>query len=278
MDYQRYLHWTYFGDHAMDAEEFERMGRLFEGVDLFVDVGASHGVYTFHALQHVGDGAVVAIEADPTRFAILESNVAEWSATSDVDVTCLNAAASDDDDLAAGPSITFWTTDTQISGGLFPVAERSDEYAPIEVPLLRLDDVVAAHADERARVLVKIDVEGGELRVLRGARSLIASGRATFFVELSWWGDRDRGTSIWSTLRFAWRSGLGIERRLRSDYLLALEPDGRTRLRQYLRVVPPLLPRWVFGRLAPRPLRTRLIRRQNEARLARAPVGTDDAA
>lgn len=270
MDHQEYLHWTYFGDEAMDASEFDRMAELFDGVEYFLDIGASHGVYTFQAFQHMTAGHILAVEADPERFAILEKNVAEWSAAAAADgrsvsCQCMMAAVTDAEDLADGPTATFFTTGTQISGGLFPVGERSDDYAPIEVPRISLDD----HVREGETTLVKIDVEGGELRVLKGAAQMTASGDATFFVELSWWGDRDRGTSVLTTLRHLDRVGLGIERRLRSDYLLYPEPDRNTRLKQLAKVVPPLLPRYLFASFAPFSLRKAYIRRQNEQRLAR---------
>ena len=267
MDHQDYLDWTYFGDGRFDKDEFERLQRLFSGIDVFIDVGASHGVYTYHALQHMKSGTVIAVEADPERFAILEENTRQWSKGSEVEVQCLMAAVSDEEDTRGGGTMTFYTTGTQISGGLFPVGERSDEYEPIEVSIVTLDEI----APEEGRILVKVDVEGGELRVLRGAEDLIQSGRADFFVEISGWGDRDRGTSVMSTLGFVRSSGLGIERRLRSDYLLSSEPSERERWKQQMKVMPALLPRYVFGKLAPYSLRRRMIRRQNEKRLAQAP-------
>ncbi|MCD9623384.1 FkbM family methyltransferase [Rhabdothermincola salaria] len=267
IDYQEYLAWTYFGEGGLDASEFERFGALLDGVDTFIDVGASHGVYTFHALRHMATGRIIAIEADPARFALLQKNVAEWTTDTDVEVECRFAAVSDDEDLRDGPTVEFYTTGTQISGGLFPVEERSNEYAPVEVPLIKLDDLL----DADHRYLVKIDVEGGELRVLKGAREMIRSGAATFFVELSWWGDRDRGTSVLTSIRFIHRQGLGIRRRLRSDYLLFPEPSRLRAIGQTARVVPPLLPRYLFTTLVPARLRRAYIRRQNRQRLSRAP-------
>jgi len=267
MDFQEYLDWTYFGGGGLDVEEFERMQQLFVGVDTFMDVGASHGVYTFHALQHMTGGRIIAFEADPERFRILESNVAKWSAESDVHVECKNVAVSDDTDLEMGSTVTFFTTGTQISGGLFPVEERSDDYAAIEIALVKLDDFYVPGES----VLVKIDVEGGELRVLKGARELIASGQARFFVELSWWGDRGRKTTVMTSLRFLWTSRLGIEKRLRSDYLLFDEPSRWRRSLQIAKTLPALAPRYIFNMLVPSRMRMSYIRRQNKQRLERAP-------
>ena len=268
-DYQQYLHWTYFDGKAMDAEEFERLSTLLDGVEVFIDIGASHGVYTKHALDHLTDADIVAVEADPERFEILQRNVAAWTADPDSNaatnrVRCISAAVTDAQDLAAGPTATFFTTGTQISGGLFAVGERSDDYAPIEVERVKLDDLW----QPGKKTFVKVDVEGGELRVLRGAERMLASGDAVFFVELSWWGDRERGTSAITTLRHLHRQGLGIERRLRSDYLIFAEPSRLRRLTQLARCLPPLLPRWLFATFAPFRLRRAYIRRQNRQRLA----------
>jgi len=50
-------------------------------------------------------------------------------------------------------------------------------------------------ADLDKKTLIKIDVEGAELRVLNGCTRLIEQHNSEFFVELSWWGDRERGSS-----------------------------------------------------------------------------------
>lgn len=268
MDYQKYLAWTYFGDGKLDADEFARIGEIFSDVDTFIDVGASHGVYTYHAIQHMQEGQIVAIEADPERFRILQTNVEHWTtdSPSTLDVQCIMAAASDDLDLQR--ETPFYTTGTQISGGLFPVAERADTYAEIAVPLVKVDDFMT---NRMSSVLVKIDVEGAELRVLQGSQGLIRSGRARFFVEFSWWGDRARGTSIRTSMRFVWQSGLGVKRRLRSDYLLFPESSKINRLYQMAVVLPVLLPRYVFNTCVPLKIRRTYIHWQNTNRLRSAP-------
>ena len=157
--YQDYLAWTYFGDDAMDSEEFTRMPELLDGVTRYIDVGASHGVYTYHANRILNDSDIIAIEADPERFAILKKNAEKWSLESTNRIECIHAAASAEDERRETSEITFYTTGTQISGGLFSVTERSDDYAPIKVPLVCVDDFF----DENATTFVKIDVEGFEV-------------------------------------------------------------------------------------------------------------------
>jgi FkbM family methyltransferase len=263
--HQEYLAWTYFSEDALDKPEFERLGALLFGTKLFIDVGASHGVYTYHANRFLHDADIIAIEADPQRFAVLKSNVEKWSAGSSNRITCINAAVSDAVDAQAGEGIEFFVTGTQISGGLFSVPERSDDYAPTKVPVMQLDELYRPGTP----TTVKIDVEGVELRVLQGATRLIASGKATFLTEFSWWGDRGRGTSSVDVLRFSTANGLRVDRRLRSDYLLTPEPRAMVRAWSAARCLPPLVTRAAWNRFAPQRIRRMRERRLNARRLAR---------
>jgi FkbM family methyltransferase len=264
-EYQDYLAWTYFGEEALDRTEFARIAELMSGVEQFIDVGASHGVYTYHANRFLSDADIIAIEPDPERFAILTKNAALWEAGSTNRIRCVMAAASDEEDRSAKQETTFYATGTQISGGLFAVAERSDDYEPIMVPLICVDDLFV----RGVRTFVKIDVEGSELRVLKGSRRHIAGGTTTFFTEISWWGDRERGTNSLDVLRFCLSSGLRVDRRLRSDYLLGPELSRLRRIKSVVAVLPPLLLRVAWNRLVPAQVRLLRERRQNERRLAR---------
>lgn len=271
-NYQDYLSWTYFSEDALDRAEFRRFADLLRGVTHFIDVGASHGVYTFHASRILEDADILCIEADPERFKILEQNTRTWAAESSNRIRCVNAAASDELDRKASPEITFFTTGTQISGGLFSVVERSGGYQPCQVPVVCLDDFYV----EGASTFIKIDVEGGELRVLKGARRHLDSGRARFFTEISWWGDRPRRTTSFDVLRFVSASKMRVDRRLRSDYLFSPEPSRWKRVLSVARCVPPLLIRYIWNTVVPQPIRVWRERRNNQRRLARygKPVGT----
>jgi hypothetical protein len=55
-----------------------------------------------------------------------------------------------------------------------------------EVPALRLDDYYAQ--EKRLPDLIKMDVEGAEGSVLKGARQTIARGRPLLLVEIHAWG------------------------------------------------------------------------------------------
>lgn len=132
--------------------------------DAFVDVGANIGYFSVLTSRLVGPtGNVVAIEASPSIFLVLEANLARNGITN---VRAVNLAASDRDGrvtVFAGPASNRALASTVPTKGLEPESE---------VEARPLADILTEAELGRAR-LVKIDVEGGEFAVVRGlARAL----------------------------------------------------------------------------------------------------------
>jgi FkbM family methyltransferase len=122
---------------------------------VFVDVGANVGFHTVLASQIVGPtGLVAAVEPAPWTLDLLRANV--WRSGGLAAV--LPVAASD----AAG-TVQLAVEQGHRSGARFT------ETAGAEVESARLDDLLP----EVVADVVKIDVEGAEPLVLRGARALI---------------------------------------------------------------------------------------------------------
>jgi FkbM family methyltransferase len=134
----------------------------------FIDVGAHIGTQTIYALATaVFDGAL-AIEADPHNFEILRRNV-EINGLSGR-VRLFQGAAS------ASQGEAPLTRDRQNFGGhsLEPGMVRSPAER-LTVRTERLDDILGHCGLSPSQVgLVKIDVEGHELQVLRGMTDLRA--------------------------------------------------------------------------------------------------------
>ena len=125
-----------------------------------VDVGANIGYFTVLFSDIVGeDGSVYAFEADPRNVALLERNV---DASGCDNVTVTQVAVSD-----TSGTIEFDMSDDQFSRS--SIVDPSETKGTIEeVDTVTLDDTVTEPVD-----LLKVDVVGAELRVLRGALSLI---------------------------------------------------------------------------------------------------------
>jgi FkbM family methyltransferase len=122
---------------------------------VFVDVGANVGFHTVLAAQLVGPtGRVVAVEPAPWTLELLRANV--WR--SGVGVTVLPVAASD------APGRARLEVDPGHRSGARVVDEGG-----VEVEAARLDDLLPNLAVD----VLKVDVEGAEPLVLRGARALL---------------------------------------------------------------------------------------------------------
>lgn len=258
-----YLYKTYFGDAAKEREEIEQLPSLLSDCALFIDIGASLGQYTYYANRSMKQGRIIAVEADPDRYAELARNCERWQAESSNSISAIHAAAGDGHE-----TVRFYVTGTQISGGFFPVDERSDAYKPIEVPQVMADDFY----EPGVRTFVKIDVEGGEHRVLRGAVGHIAGGNTSFLTEITWWGDRERGHRTAHLLRYLHSKRLHIRKvaaRRTSSYLLWPAPAGAPLWRDYMSIAPLLLATSLWGLIVPKRLRVLRERRLNRRRLQR---------
>jgi FkbM family methyltransferase len=176
------LNQAYFSADPHEREILDHLTPLFQETTFFVDVGASLGQYTYFASQQMKAGRIYAIEADPVRFDRLRENCQMWAAASGNQITAISAAACDQDS-----DLTFFTTQSNASGGLFPHAVAGEPVAWHEIVVAgrKLDTLLKGGSPD----FVKIDVEGVELRVLRGAAQILKAGKARFLVELHAWKD-----------------------------------------------------------------------------------------
>lgn len=145
------------------------------------DVGAAIGVFALGAAKLAGDGGrVVAFEADPVQAARLSEHVSANGL--DSAVTVVHAAVWSNREAA---SIGFRCGEKmRTQGGV-----EAEGYRPIlgrgeliEVPATSLD-AYCAEMGATPR-LIKIDVEGGEIEVLRGAEETIARSRPLIVAEI----------------------------------------------------------------------------------------------
>ena len=155
------------------------LSRLVPKGGTVVDVGANVGYYLLLFEQLAGpDGSVLAIEPSAENLPELKRNVAE-NGFRNVELR----------EVAVGASNGTVGFRSGINGG---IAEASS--AAYQVPLMPLDDVVGSRRVD----FLKIDVEGGEGRVLAGGGNLLRRWRPVVFMEvhphmLGTYGDTARG-------------------------------------------------------------------------------------
>ncbi len=212
------------GDWFEDEIDFVRS--LIEPGMQVVDVGANYGVYALSASAAVGaDGSVWAFEPDPAVAMLLRRSGALNG------FTCLNVigmAVSD----AAGEGILSVAENSELNCLLPEDASTSQAEGGsqlLKVPVTTLDDCRAEHGWSRVDFL-KIDAEGQEAAVVRGARKLLLSDAPLVMAEYK------HGAEVNETL-FDEFAGSGFEPYVYIPGLKILAPlgrDGKTALDPYL--------------------------------------------
>ena len=173
---------TYIGRSMLRYGEFSEreLQLLLELVGpgaVAVDAGANMGAFTVPLARRVGrSGVVHAIEPQPLVFQQLCANVVFNGL---VNVSAVNAFCGDD-----ARWIPVYRLDPAIErnlGGLSLADLAAEEPADVQVRIDRLDDMVDPHRLD----LVKADVEGAEIDLLRGALGLIERFRPALYLEHS---------------------------------------------------------------------------------------------
>jgi len=146
---------------------------------VFIDVGANIWLYTMFAAKLVGPGGrVLAVEPSEREFQRLSFHV---TLNDLANVVCLRFAAADS--VGEGKlKVAGEEKSGQNTLGKF--VTESDVLRVETVRICPLDRVIAEHELERVDV-IKIDVEGAELRVLRGLADTIERLRPKLLIELA---------------------------------------------------------------------------------------------
>ena len=132
------------------------------------DVGANAGFYTLVFSRLVGlQGRVVAFEPDSENMCLLRKHIA----LNNLENVSIVQAAASDTSVLAGFSLT---------GGATGRLEDGSNYL---VPTYRLDDLLSSGVLPLPNV-VKMDVEGAEVFVLRGAKQFIEKKTCIWIVAL----------------------------------------------------------------------------------------------
>jgi FkbM family methyltransferase len=164
--------------------------------DVFVDVGANIGYHSLLASKLVGaKGCVIAIEASPSTFEILSTHIRENNATN---VRIINKAASD----APGSLVLYRAFPGNIGTATTIESRGHDEEGIVES--IPIDHILSS--EERSRVrLIKMDIEGSELSVLRRFIETINlyPAEINLIVEVSTWEDPDGWSDVFTQLRVA---------------------------------------------------------------------------
>ena len=156
---------------------YEKFFRI-EPEDNVLDLGAHIGSFTLRAAKEVGlKGMVVAVEPSSENFELLEKNIALNGCSN---VKLLQTAAGKDFEVAE-----FFIHENPSSNSFYN--SRTKTIRSEKVTIRTLDSIIDELQFKKVD-FVKIDVEGAELDVLKGATSTISKYHPKVVLELHSFG------------------------------------------------------------------------------------------
>jgi FkbM family methyltransferase len=165
IDREIYMHGCFEPDTTRAIQHFVK-----PGMTVF-DVGANIGAHTCLFAKHVGEhGKVIAFEPMPWALAKMKRNLALNNFRN---VSIENRALSDENGKFELHFRSSWKL------GAARSTEHRDSLEPIAVDLITLDELSEPRLD-----FLKVDVDGFELKVFRGAVRTLKTLRPTVITEL----------------------------------------------------------------------------------------------
>lgn len=205
LDLSDYMeHSVYFG--ATDPSH-ERLFQLAENKKVIIDVGVNMGATLLNFAKAAPDGIVIGFEPDEKNFRKAQHNMALNKVKN---TTIIKKGLGDQErrsklfkvnDDNAGMNRIFDNANDQLINGL-PCEE---------IEVIKLDDFVKER-ELSAIDLIKIDVEGYELKVLKGAATTIGKYRPTMFIEIDDNNLKAQNDSAKLLIEFLERAGYRIYR------------------------------------------------------------------
>lgn len=188
---------------------------------LFIDIGANIGAYTSVMARKSVTERVISFEASPTTFVELAENIRLQDLSS---VTAHNVALSDQKQ-----ELEFLERRPLAGANAIASTANSSHHAnsiKSTVECVPLDDVVTVQGES---IIIKLDVEGHECQVLKGAQSLLTDNDCLLQVEFLDHGAVEKGESILAA--FGYRRALYLHNDF--YYLPEENSDLRTDIRDF---------------------------------------------
>lgn len=157
-----------------DAWLYKLLG---DGVETYLDIGANTGQTTLMGLVQ-GDKKVILVDPNPEALSLASQNIILNRLGAKVSYYCGFAGEVTRD------KVKFFTVGAGAAGSMYPshakTAARKNEFYYVDTVSV---DYLVSFYDVNPD-FVKVDVEGAELKVLKGAKKLATENQTRFFVEM----------------------------------------------------------------------------------------------
>jgi FkbM family methyltransferase len=144
----------------------------------FFDVGANNGYFTIYAAKRLPQGKVISFEPVSPVFQNLLFNIKLNNFTN---ITAYNLGLSDGEK----DRLEIFTSDNDLYDALstfYPTGERTKKLGEIKLSAL---DTIAEELSLNSIDVIKIDVEGAELEVLKGSQRVLSKFKPKILIEIN---------------------------------------------------------------------------------------------
>ena len=191
------------------------------GMNVF-DIGANWGIYSVSARRLIGGGGrLYSFEPNKEEYIKLADNL-KYNFTNLENVELVNSAVGDVD----GTTSFYIPPSHKGAYGSIGQPKIAEDCDKVEVPVLRIDSFIKKAKVEKLDV-VKIDVEGAEIKVLKGMEETIKEYKPTILMEVS-----DKRTEV-----FGYKAHELCDFLISKGYTLYLpvsRPDGEVVLDEFV--------------------------------------------
>ena len=158
-------------DELKLIEQFSKKKKI-----LFIDCGCNYGFYSFFAAIQSRDNIVVSIDASKNTLLEFDKNL---NLNSFENIIYLNKAVSDEDnkDVKFNESDKDW--ESSLSHDEFKVSFSRD------VKTIKIDTLVEEYNLNNYQTIIKLDVEGSEMKALKGGINTIKKFSPIIIIEMS---------------------------------------------------------------------------------------------
>jgi len=161
-----------FGDY--EAKELNMLQKFLKKDSVILDIGANIGWYCLNLSKYVPLGCIIAFEPIPKTFEYLKNNIK---------INNIKNVKINDFGLSDAEGAFEFYYDPKLSGSSsLKSLHESRKHEIVKCKLKRLDDLII---NLTSRIdLIKCDVEGGELFVIKGALETLKKMKPVLFLEL----------------------------------------------------------------------------------------------
>lgn len=193
LDLSQGIDFAIFLGNIYERQTKAALRKLVSPGSLVLDIGANIGAHTLHLAQLVGpSGRVMAFEPTDFAFRKLSRNLElNPSLASRVEAYHCFLTANDGTRV---PNAIYSSWPLAREAGLH-AKHLGREMQTESAQARSLDSILSERADRKVQ-LVKLDVDGFECDVLRGATAMLRDARPVFVMELAPYVLEERGTSL----------------------------------------------------------------------------------